>query len=109
MSSTNAIEKHQGQVKFYNRTNGYGFITRIKDNKDFFVHLSGISPSTDCIPVLFPGEYVEFELEDGIKGEQSVYVTGISGGKLMCEFEGRTRRTRKNKNKESEEQEPVQE
>ena len=74
-----------GQVKFFNRDRGFGFITRLDDNKDFFVHYQDINPKSQCWSILFQGEYVEFETREGPNGEQAGNVTGLRNGTLLCE------------------------
>lgn len=80
-----STDRYNGQVKFFNRDRGFGFITRLSDNKDFFVHYLDIKPSTQCWNILYQNEYVEFSTRDGPNGEQAGDVTGINGGSLLCE------------------------
>ena len=77
--------RYTGQVKFYNRDRGFGFVTRMEDNKDFFLHYQDIKPKGDCWNILFQGEYIEFTLRDGPNGQQAGDITGINGGSLLCE------------------------
>jgi len=82
--STNVL--YSGKVKWFNNNQGYGFIT-LNNTDDIFVHHSGIKIQTQQYKYLTNGEYVEFNL---IKPEnkykyQAVNITGINGGKLMCE------------------------
>lgn len=74
-----------GQVKFFNRDKGFGFITRLDDNRDFFVHHRDITPKSQCWNIIYQGEYVEFEIRQGPNGEQAGTVTGPRGGSLLCE------------------------
>ena len=80
-----------GQVKWFNTKTGYGFITVCGGEyaqKDIFVHFSSIKIVDPQYLYLVQGEYVEFELEKATKGDyeyQANGVTGIKGGKLMCE------------------------
>lgn len=85
MEATKDNERIVGQVKFFNRDRGFGFITRLDDKKDFFVHFHDIKTNVQCWNILYQGEYVEFSLRDGPNGEQAGEVTGIRGGSLMCE------------------------
>ncbi len=59
----------KGTVKFYNWKKRYGFITG-EDGQDYFVHMTGIVPGNK----LFPGDQVEFEVENGDKGPKAVNV-----------------------------------
>ena len=80
-----------GQVKWFNNKAGYGFIT-VSDGeqagKDIFIHFSSISASESQYKYLVQGEYVEFVLDksttDGHEF-QATQVSGVKGGKLMCE------------------------
>jgi hypothetical protein len=58
-------------------------------NKDIFVHHSAIVVGSDQFRFLVQGEFVHFDLvkvEGDEKHEfQAKSVTGINGGKLMCE------------------------
>lgn len=91
------MEKHIGQVKFFNKDRGFGFIKRLSDEQEFFVHHSSVKPKTRCWNVLYKGEYVEFEIGKRGEREQAEEVTGIQGGTLLCEheFEFRRRMARK--------------
>ena len=80
-----------GQVKWFNNKVGFGFITmKDSDNtdKDIFVHYSTINVSDTQYRYLVQGEYVEFDLTTSTKATheyQSSNISGIKGGKLMCE------------------------
>jgi len=80
-----------GQVKWFNNKVGFGFITmKDEDNvdKDVFVHFSTINVSDTQYRYLVQGEYVEFDLTTSSKPpheHQSSNISGIKGGKLMCE------------------------
>jgi cold shock CspA family protein len=80
-----------GQVKWFNNKAGYGFIT-VKgvdgEEKDIFAHYSTINVSDSQYRYLVQGEYVEFDLSTSSKPPheyQSSNISGIKGGKLMCE------------------------
>ena len=72
-----------------------GFVEDIYTGKEFFVHHTDIQVS-DGFRYLREGEYV-VESEEAMEGDK-VKVAQIrapmEGGKLMCEVERRTRRTR---------------
>jgi CspA family cold shock protein len=90
-----------GRVKWFNNKSGYGFITLLEDGnqdgKDIFVHHTGIVVNNEQYKYLVQGEYVEFQLEKVNNGNheyQANHVTGIRGGKLLCETRNENRETR---------------
>jgi cold shock CspA family protein len=103
MTSTNSAKQRQGKdfqlklttlgcVKWFNNRSGYGFIVAIGDQAnygDVFVHHSQLRISDPNVyKTLNTGEYVEFEISptsDGKHKYQANNVTGVYGGKLMCE------------------------
>jgi len=95
-----------GSVKFFDKNAGFGFISVLKNaefpqfsEKDIFVHYSGIHIDNQQYKYLVKGEYVEFKIVPSTKPGVStdatvpnenekfnaVDITGIQGGKLMCE------------------------
>jgi CspA family cold shock protein len=60
----------KGTVKWYDRVKGYGFL-QTEDNKDIFVHRSGLESSHTPLET---GETVEFEVEQRDKGPVAVKV-----------------------------------
>lgn len=81
-----------GQVKWFNNKAGYGFITAKdgdSDGTDIFVHYSSIRVANTQYKYLVQGEYVEF-VKSKSSYENHEYqasdITGIKGGKLMCEM-----------------------
>lgn len=79
-----------GQVKWFNAKKGFGFISTTDGDEelDVFVHHNGIQVGTEQYKYLVQGEYVSFtlsEVEGGQHKHQATNVTGLSGGKLMCE------------------------
>lgn len=63
-----------GTVKWFNTTNGYGFITD-DDGNDVFVHYSAIN--SDGFKTLDEGQRVSFDIAQGDKGPQAANVTLI--------------------------------
>jgi cold shock CspA family protein len=101
-----------GQVKFYIRSQKFGFIRCLETNQEYFVHDTAIYADQN-VPkyrrYLKDGEYVEFTLDsetggqtDGVpsqrRGPMVSYVQGLRGNDLMYQFiskrdqERRTRR-----------------
>jgi CspA family cold shock protein len=64
----------RGKVKWFNAQKGYGFITPENGN-DVFVHHSAIQGSG--YKTLEEGQEVEFEIEQGPKGEQAKNVVKL--------------------------------
>ncbi len=64
----------KGTVKWYDRVKGYGFI-QTEDNKDIFVHRSGLEVSHTNLET---GQAVEFEIEQREKGPVAVKVRKIN-------------------------------
>jgi len=86
-----ASEHLLGRVKWFNNKAGYGFITvtdGTRSGTDVFVHHSAVNVENQQYKYLVQGEYIEFDLikTDSEKHEwQASNVSGIKGGKLMCE------------------------
>jgi len=92
-----------GCVKFFDKSAGFGFVSVLKNaelpnfsEKDIFAHFSGIhSENEKQYKYLVKGEYVEFLIVPSTKQNpdgtpvvdkyNAVDITGIQGGKLMCE------------------------
>lgn len=83
--------RFMGRVKWFNNKAGYGFITVTdgpKAGTDVFVHHTTIRVDGELYKYLVQGEYVEFSLLTSTSGNhefQAGEVSGIKGGKLMCE------------------------
>jgi len=86
-----ASEHLLGRVKWFNNKAGYGFVTvtdGARSGTDVFVHHSAINVENQQYKYLVQGEYVEFDLirvESDKHEWQASRVSGIRGGKLMCE------------------------
>ena len=59
---------NNGTVKFFNDSKGYGFIKDTDNDKEYFVHISGL------IDEIQEGDEVVFELQEGKKGLNAVNV-----------------------------------
>jgi CspA family cold shock protein len=64
----------KGKVKWFNNQKGYGFITQ-ESGGDVFVHFSAIKG--DGFKTLEENQEVEFEIQQGDKGEQAINVVKI--------------------------------
>lgn len=64
----------KGTVKWFNSSKGYGFITPESGN-DVFVHHSAIQG--EGYKSLDEGQAVEFEIQQGPKGEQAANVVKL--------------------------------
>ena len=64
----------KGTVKWFNNQKGYGFITP-ESGEDVFVHHSTIQG--DGYKSLEEGQQVEFEIQQGPKGEQATNVVKL--------------------------------
>ena len=58
----------EGKVKFFNDTKGFGFIKDANDDKEYFVHVTGL------IDEIRENDVVSFELQEGKKGLNAVNV-----------------------------------
>jgi CspA family cold shock protein len=111
---TSTSELLTGRVKWFNNKAGYGFISvndGAQPGTDIFVHHSAINVSNKQYKYLVPGEYVEFKTaptKDSSHEVQAADVSGIKGGKLMCEtrYEFRVARN-SHKDGESQDDEPA--
>ncbi len=65
----------KGQVKWFNETKGFGFITPDDGSKDVFVHFSAIQGNG--FKTLAEGQQVQFDLTDGAKGPSATNVNAI--------------------------------
>lgn len=90
-SSIGETKRYVGQVKWFNNKAGYGFITMTDEESkevDVFTHYTTVQVADSQYKYLVQGEYVEFEMAKSTNEQhqfQATNVTGIKGGKLMCE------------------------
>lgn len=100
-----------GQVKYYNHKKGYGFITALQSNNDYYVRYNAIRP-TKNIPLtkrsLWEGEFVEFMIDPGLpppppttdqqekrKGPVVTFVRGIGDYPMLYVFRHNNQMMRK--------------
>lgn len=62
------ITMKNGTVKFFNESKGYGFVTDDEDNKEYFVHVSGL------VDKVRENDSITFDLKEGKKGLNAVEV-----------------------------------
>ena len=75
-----------GRIKWFDNRKGYGFLTRLEDELDIFLHFSSISVKEGVYKTLIEGEYVEFDVKQDDKGKNiAVDITGPCRGPLLCE------------------------
>jgi len=95
-------KKLAGCVKWFNMKTGFGFLSVVqsvcgsdlKVGSEIFVHHSNIKVTEEQYRFLVQGEYVEFNVSNVANGQhscQAVDVTGMFGGKLMCETRNEAR------------------
>lgn len=59
---------HEGTVKFFNDSKGFGFIVQSNGGEDIFVHTTGLLDNVQ------EGDEVTFEIGSGKKGPMAVNV-----------------------------------
>ena len=69
------MSKIKGNVKWFNESKGFGFITPEDGSKDVFVHFSAIQ--TNGFKTLAEGQRVEFEITNGAKGASAANVIAL--------------------------------
>ena len=98
-------KKLAGCVKWFNMKTGFGFLTTVqgvcgndlKVGSEIFVHHSNVKVAEEQYRFLVQGEYVEFDVSNVANGQhscQAINVTGMFGGKLMCETRNEVRQQR---------------
>ena len=100
-TSAPAPDRLIGRVKWFNNKTGFGFITALEGehkDRDVFVHHSTIKVAQDQYRYLVLGEYIEFILSKVVDASskhefQAADVTGVKGGKLICETRWESRAT----------------
>uniref|UniRef100_A0A1B0C1S1 CSD domain-containing protein n=1 Tax=Glossina palpalis gambiensis TaxID=67801 RepID=A0A1B0C1S1_9MUSC len=65
------MSKIKGNVKWFNESKGFGFITPEDGSKDVFVHFSAIQ--SNGFKTLAEGQRVEFEITNGAKGPSAAH------------------------------------
>ena len=94
------MERCIGQVKFFDKTKGFGFLNIIytveKDKefigKDIYIHQKHIKPTSNIFGYLEKNEYVEFDIVNDDKKNtiQASNVTGLKRGSLLCDANYKT-------------------
>ena len=77
---------HVGQVQWFDKKKGYGFIKLISEdqnNKQVFFHFSDIRSQN--YKVLFPGEFVSMDLGDRDGKQVCKNITGVYGSPLLTD------------------------
>ena len=95
MTDTNGISEFGTKIgrviRFFNRK-GYGFISDLTDDTDYFVHNSQIMCKEGTYRKLYPGEYVSYNLIERDGKDVCSDVRGIMGHPLLVENEEHTYR-----------------
>ena len=69
------MAKIKGQVKWFNESKGFGFITPADGSKDVFVHFSAIQG--EGFKSLDEGQAVSYDLTEGARGMQAANVVKL--------------------------------
>ena len=85
--TNDTVGEHLGQVQWFNKKKGFGFITCINDgeDRDIFFHYSSIISTS--FKVLYPGEYVSFDTSVKVDKVTCNNITGIMGRLTLAENE----------------------
>jgi cold shock CspA family protein len=110
-SSIDSTTRFTGVVKWFNNKAGFGFVTVLDNDvsgdysgKDVFSHHTSCNVTNKQYRYLVQGEYVEFTLKESENSDhpyQANDITGVCGGKLMCETRWEVRQQREADMKES--------
>ena len=103
-SSVDTTTRFTGIVKWFNNKAGFGFVTVLDNDvsgdysgKDVFSHHTSCNVTNKQYRYLVQGEYVEFSLKESENSDhphQADDISGICGGKLMCETRWEVRQQR---------------
>lgn len=109
-SSVDTNTRFTGVVKWFNNKAGFGFVTVLDNDvsgdysgKDVFSHHTSCNVTNKQYRYLVQGEYVEFTLKESENSDhpyQADDISGICGGKLMCETRWNVRQLREAEMKE---------
>ncbi|MDR3432030.1 MAG: transcription antiterminator/RNA stability regulator CspE [Rouxiella aceris] len=69
------MSKLTGQVKWFNESKGFGFISPADGSKDVFVHFSAIN--SEGFKTLAEGQQVEFTIQDSPRGPSAANVVAL--------------------------------
>jgi len=80
------IGEHIGQVQWFNKKKGYGFIKNVNDPvTDIFFHFSSIESLG--YKILFPGEFVSMDIENRDNKNVCINIRGVGGLELLTDNE----------------------
>ena len=86
--NTETVGSLIGQVQWFNKKKGYGFIKIIskdQNNTQVFFHFSDIQ--SESYKVLFPGEFVSMDLGERDGKQVCKNITGVYGSPLLTDNE----------------------
>ncbi|MDP3705205.1 MAG: cold-shock protein [Legionellaceae bacterium] len=72
-----------GEVKWFNNTKGWGFITQEGGGEDIFVHFSAVNGTG--YKTLIAGQTVSFDLQRGDRGLHAINITLLDTEKVAEE------------------------
>ena len=82
-----------GCVTWFDSKKGFGFVKVLtpnheKNDLDIFIHFSSIQVNDNDYKVVYPGEYIEFDISKSGDGRPCcTNVTGLYGGNLLTQNE----------------------